>query len=56
MCEKSFVIFIFIFVKEVLNESVTLSRQKRLVPPPPPFLPPLIYTQNAATGILVAIG
>lgn len=61
MCQRIFIIFILIFVKEVLCEKnlKKLSRQKRIlpvVPPPPPFSPPLLFTQNAATGVLVAIG
>lgn len=56
MCEKLLLIFSFIFIKEVLSENAIISRQKRIIPAPPPFLPPMLFTQNAATGILVAIG
>ena len=54
---KIFVIFLMMNFKGITsNNDVTLSRQKRVFPPPPPFLPSMAFTENAATGVLVAIG
>lgn len=51
-----FVILLVMIFDEINSIDVTLSRQKRIIPPPPPFLPSMLFTENAATGILVAIG
>lgn len=54
----NFIIFLFLIIEKVLTANVTLSRQKRIlpvIPPPPPFLPSMAYSQNSATGVLVAI-
>lgn len=42
------------YLNPTVNKTVSES-EARLVPPPPPFAPPLLYPVNAATGILVAI-
>ena len=38
------------------DKSLTISRKKRIIPPPPPLFPSILYGYNAATGILCAIG
>lgn len=51
-----FVIYFMMSFEGINSNNVTLSRQKRIIPAPPPFLPSMAFTENAATGILVAIG
>lgn len=55
MWSKSFVIVFVLFAEAVESSTNKSESDARVLPPPPPFEPPLLYPVNAATGILVAI-